>query len=67
MKDGAILPTEVGKGGKEKNEKYDMVLASTPYTDGLNLDALGIQNDKLGRIEIDEHFKTDVPSIYARG
>jgi dihydrolipoamide dehydrogenase len=38
-----------------------------PYTAGLGLEALGIQLDKLGRIEVDEHFRTKVPSIYAIG
>jgi len=38
-----------------------------PYTDGLGLELLGIQTDKLGRIEVDECFKTAVPSIYAIG
>uniref|UniRef100_A0A7S2IJB8 Dihydrolipoyl dehydrogenase n=1 Tax=Helicotheca tamesis TaxID=374047 RepID=A0A7S2IJB8_9STRA len=68
--DGVTLTTEAAKGGKEKEEKYDIVLVATgrrPYTDGLGLEGLGIQTDKLGRIEVDEHFKTAVPSIYAIG
>jgi len=68
--DGVIINTEAAKGGKEKTEKYDIALVSTgrrPYTDGLNLDQLGIKTDKLGRIEVDEHFKTAVPNIYAIG
>lgn len=68
--DGVTLSTEAAKGGKEKEEKYDIVLVATgrrPYTDGLGLETLGIQTDKLGRIEVDEHFKTAVPSIYAIG
>lgn len=68
--DGVTLSTEASTGGKEKEEKYDIVLVATgrrPYTDGLGLEQLGIQTDKLGRIEVDEHFKTAVPSIYAIG
>lgn len=70
VEDGVMLTTEAAKGGKEKTEKYDVVLVSTgrrPYTEGLNLEALGIKTDKLGRIEVDDHFKTAVPSIYAIG
>jgi len=70
VEDGVMLTTEAAKGGKEKTEKYDAVLVSTgrrPYTEGLNLEALGIKTDKLGRVEVDEHFKTAVPSIYAIG
>lgn len=68
--DGVTITTEAAKGGKEKETKYDIVLVATgrrPYTDGLGLDELGIQKDKLGRIEVDEHFRTAVPSIYAIG
>ena len=68
--DGVVLKTEASKGGKEKEAKYDIVLVATgrkPYTDGLGLESLGIQTDKLGRIEVDEHFRTAVPSIYAIG
>mmetsp|Transcript_12110 Transcript_12110/g.28724 ORF Transcript_12110/g.28724 Transcript_12110/m.28724 type:complete len:501 (-) Transcript_12110:221-1723(-) len=68
--DGVLLTTEPSKGGDVKEEKYDVVLVSTgrrPYTDGLGLEDLGIQTDKLGRIEVDSRFKTAVPSIYAIG
>mmetsp|Transcript_23692 Transcript_23692/g.34531 ORF Transcript_23692/g.34531 Transcript_23692/m.34531 type:complete len:499 (+) Transcript_23692:105-1601(+) len=68
--DGVVITTEASDGGKEKTEKYDIVLVSTgrrPYTEGLGLEKLGIQTDKLGRIEVDDHFRTAVPSIYAIG
>ena len=68
--DGVVLKTEPSKGGESQEEKYDIVLVATgrrPYTDGLGLEELGIQKDRLGRIEVDEHFKTAVPSIYAIG
>lgn len=67
---GVMLTTEAAKGGKEKQETYDIVLVATgrrPYTDGLGLEELGIATDKLGRIECDDHFRTSVPSIYAIG
>jgi len=68
--DGVVLTTEPSKGGDAKEEKYDVVLVATgrrPYTEGLGLEDLGIQTDKLGRIEVDSHFRTAVPSIYAIG
>lgn len=68
--DGVVLTTEKAAGGGEKTEKYDIVLVATgrrPYTDGLGLEELGIQTDKLGRIDVDDHFRTAVPSIYAIG
>ena len=68
--DGVVLTTEPSKGGDAKEDKFDVVLVATgrrPYTEGLGLENLGIQTDKLGRIEVDEHFRTAVPSIYAIG
>lgn len=68
--DGVKLTTEPSKGGDAKEATYDIVLVATgrrPYTDGLGLDELGIQTDKLGRIDVDAHFRTAVPSIYAIG
>ena len=47
-----------------------MVLVSTgrrPYTEGLGLESMGIEMDRLGRVVTDEHFKTNIPSIYAIG
>jgi dihydrolipoamide dehydrogenase len=68
--DGVVLTTEASSGGKEKQDTYDVVLVATgrrPYTDGLGLENLGIQTDQLGRIEVDDHFRTAVPNIYAIG
>jgi dihydrolipoamide dehydrogenase len=39
-----------------------------PYTDGLNLANAGLEADKRGKVEINEHtFQTNVPNIYAIG
>jgi dihydrolipoamide dehydrogenase len=38
-----------------------------PYTNGLGLEEVGIGKDKGGRIDINEHWQTAVPSIYAIG
>ena len=68
--DGVTLTTEAASGGKEKTSNYDIVLVATgrrPYTDNLNLEALGIQKDKLGRIEVDDHFRTAMSNVYAIG
>jgi dihydrolipoamide dehydrogenase len=68
--DGVTLTTEASAGGKEKTDKYDIVLVSTgrrPYTQGLGLEELGIPTDKMGRIEVDHSFKTKIPSIWAIG
>jgi len=70
VSDGVVITTEASAGGKEKTEKYDMVLVATgrrPYTQGLGLETMGIATDRLGRITVDDHFRTAVPSIYAIG
>ncbi|MCW7945067.1 pyridine nucleotide-disulfide oxidoreductase [Streptomyces hygroscopicus] len=36
-------------------------------TDGLGLDKAGLASDARGRIKVDEHYRTEVPHIYAVG
>jgi dihydrolipoamide dehydrogenase len=68
-----VLAEEPFKKKKDRNTKqeiYDIVLVAIgrhPYTEGLGLEDVGIQTDKFGCIEVDTHFKTAVPSIYAIG
>ena len=48
----------------------DKVLVATgrrPYSDGLGIDAIGIQADKAGRIPTSAHFETKVTGVYAIG
>ncbi len=37
------------------------------YTDGLNLEAVGVKTDDKGRIEVDDHLSTSTSGIYAIG
>mmetsp|Transcript_2460 Transcript_2460/g.8334 ORF Transcript_2460/g.8334 Transcript_2460/m.8334 type:complete len:502 (+) Transcript_2460:74-1579(+) len=64
------LTVAPSKGGDEKKLDFDVVLVATgrkPYTEGLGLEALGIETDRQGRVQVNEHFQTTVPSIYAFG
>jgi len=64
------LTTEPSAGGEAKTIECDTVLVATgrrAFTQGLGLEQMGIQTDKLGRIEVDSHFRTQVPNIYAFG
>lgn len=48
----------------------DTVLVSSGRqgaTENLNLQLVGIKPDKYGRIEVNEHYQTNVPNIYAVG
>ena len=38
-----------------------------PYTEGLNLEAAGVQKDERGRVAVNDHLQTNVPHIYAIG
>ncbi|MDZ4757048.1 MAG: dihydrolipoyl dehydrogenase [Bacteroidota bacterium] len=56
--------------GKEVEFKGDYCLVSVgrkPYTEGLALDKAGVKTDERGRVEVNEHLQTNVPSIYAIG
>ncbi len=44
-----------------------LAVGRLPSTEGLGLEAVGIELDKRGRIPVDKHFATKVPGIYAVG
>lgn len=55
---------------QESEISADIVLVAVgrkPNTDNLNAGSLGIKIDDRGRIEVDAHFRTAVPNIYAVG
>jgi dihydrolipoamide dehydrogenase len=67
---GVKLTVEPSDGGDASTIEADVVLVATgrrPYTEGLGLDGLGIETDRLGRIGVDHEFRTKVPSVYAIG
>lgn len=69
-KQGVALTYEPAKGGKAETLSADVVLVSigrVPYTEGLGLDAASIETDDKGRVKIDDHFRTNVKTIYAIG
>ena len=56
--------------GKQMSEPADVILVSVgrkPYTDSLGLEAAGVKRDARGRVETDNHYRTNVPNIYAIG
>ena len=68
--DGVKLKIEPSAGGDQTELDADVVLVSTgrrPYTDGLGLESVGLETDAMGRIEVDDHLRTSVPSIWAIG
>jgi len=69
--DGTVSVSIESRDGKTSGViEADVVLVSVgrvPYTKGLGLENVGVQLDQRGRVIIDEHFKTNVPSIRAIG
>jgi dihydrolipoamide dehydrogenase len=68
-KGGATVTVEPAAGGEAKTLNADIVLVAIgrrPNTEGLGLDKAGVATEK-GRVVIDDHFKTNVPGIYAIG
>ncbi|KAG1849050.1 hypothetical protein C8R48DRAFT_729443 [Suillus tomentosus] len=65
-----IIQTESAKGDKQETLEADVVLVAVgrrPYTEGLNLEAVGIEKDNKGRIVIDDQFNTSVKNIKCIG
>lgn len=68
-KGGASVTVEPAAGGEAKTLDADIVLVAIgrrPNTDGLGLDKAGVATER-GRVVIDDHFRTNVPGIYAIG
>jgi len=69
IKDGKVH-VSWKSGEKTGVEIVDKVLVSTgrkPVTDGLGLKEIGVEIDARGFVKIDDHFKTNVPGIWAIG
>jgi dihydrolipoamide dehydrogenase len=67
---GVKVTTEAAAGGDKAELEADVVLVATgrrPFTKGLGLEGMGLAVDKAGRVEVDSHFRTQVPSIWAIG
>src|SRR5690242_15843680 len=64
------VSVEPAKGGAVETIEADVVLVSigrVPYTEGLGLKEAGVKLDERGRVNVDDHFATNVPGIYAIG
>jgi len=71
VKGSDVTLTAETMDGKTLSVDCDKVLVAVgrrPHTEGLNLDGLGIKPDpKTGRVVVDSHFSTSVPTISAIG
>jgi len=68
-KGGATVTVAPTAGGEARTLNADIVLVAIgrrPNTDGLGLDKAGVATER-GCVVIDDHFRTNVPGIYAIG
>ncbi len=66
----AKVTYKLRKDDSEATVDADVVLVATgrkPYTDGLGLEALGVEMTDRGQIKTNAHWATNVPGIYAIG
>jgi dihydrolipoamide dehydrogenase len=64
------VSVEPAAGGTAEVLDADVVLVAIgrrAYTEGLGLEAIGINRDERGRVVVDDHFQTNVAGIYAIG
>ena len=70
QKSGLKVSVEPAAGGDAEVLDADVVLVAigrVPYTQGLGLEEAGVATGPRGIVEIDDHFQTNVPGIYAIG
>jgi len=66
----ATVSYKLRKDDSEHSLAADVVLVATgrrPYTEGLGLDALGVEMEPRGQVRTDGHFATSVKGLYAIG
>jgi dihydrolipoamide dehydrogenase len=69
-KTGMLVSVEEIASGTKSQIECDYILVATgrkPYSSKLGLESVGLQTNKYGRVEIDTHFQTATPGIFAVG
>jgi dihydrolipoamide dehydrogenase len=69
-KSGAVISYEDQKDKSVKTIEGDIVLVATgrkPFSDGLGLEELGIEKDKRGFVQVNEHLQTKYENVFAVG
>jgi dihydrolipoamide dehydrogenase len=69
-KKGAKTTYKLRKNNTETTLESDVVLVATgrkPYTAGLGLESLGVEMLPRGQVKTDDHFRTNIPGLYAIG
>jgi dihydrolipoamide dehydrogenase len=67
---GVTITVAPADGGAEETLRADVLLLAIgrrPYIAGLGLDSAGVALDDRGRVQVDAHYATNVPGIWAIG
>jgi dihydrolipoamide dehydrogenase len=62
-----VAPVAGGEAGTETADVLLVAVGRRPYSDGLGARELGVRFDARGRIEVDAHFQTSLPGVFAIG
>ncbi len=65
--EGSQCVVEIDGADPISGDRVLVAVGRKPNTDGLGLDALGIELDRRGRVPVDEHYATSVAGTYAIG
>ena len=70
--DGKLVTVSVQANASGKNfeltgDKVLVAVGRRPFSEGLGLEGLGVELDKRGFIQVNEHLETNVPGIFAIG
>ena len=68
--DRLTVSVEPAAGGETDTLEADIVLVAIgrrPRLDGVDVETLGLALDDRGRVVIDDHYRTNVPGLYAIG
>ena len=63
----ALEPVEGGGGETVDCDAVLVAVGRRPFTEGLGLEAVGVERDNTGFIAVDRRFETDVKGIFAVG
>lgn len=68
--DKVTLQFEAVSGENKSSVDVDLVLVAVgrrAYTNGLGLEAIGIEVDKMGKVPVNKHWQTKIQNVYAIG
>lgn len=65
--DGKQVTVTLADGSSVVCDRLLLAVGRKANTAGLGLEAAGVQLDRAGRVEVDDHYRTNIPGIYAIG